>query len=381
MEAEHKTWRLSSTLKMSGKNRRIQESPRGDRSRCTCVLVLVLLGQCALIDAFRAAPPGARLEREVPATFEAESGHHLSQQPSTAGRSHPEDPPNLAADSLPGARRGRNTLATEPVHSSQFPHSDGELVSAAVYARGAAPSVSARFSPTLPPARVLPTPGDTSAATSPPAPAVVPETAAAPVSLTRSLEATALAMHASATDSPLPVGSVEHEHEVSTVLAADEEAGTQPVPGTVVPGPLRSENAVGENSPVSPQIPGLERPTEQERVQDAWSEERVGASTIARRDDSPFGERAPSQGVAAEQRSTKKETSDSQVTGDALAVQAAVAHGETRHSVALWALFADFVAMALLIASIPVVLSLARGRSWKFWKEEEMTFEGSCQGE
>ncbi|PHJ24405.1 transmembrane protein [Cystoisospora suis] len=42
-----------------------------------------------------------------------------------------------------------------------------------------------------------------------------------------------------------------------------------------------------------------------------------------------------------------------------------------RHNLVFWAVLADFFSMAVLLACIPVILSLARGKGWRFWRLAE----------
>nr|CEL72127.1 TPA: ppg3, putative [Toxoplasma gondii VEG] len=350
-----------------------QQCHRGGENRThTCVLVaaFALLAHCVLSDAFRTHMPSSasvQEERMSPESQEGGAGGDFNgsrrgTNSSMGWPSSPDATANLTSGSLDDRPFDEDAQAGDAVVDDggrSFSRSDAESLSADTPVLSSAASAYTADVPSvkgLHPAGpyatdvfVTPDPiQEYIRSPSGPHVSVNKTVAVSGVSMSTASEKGALQVPPRPTDSPLPFASAEQKRVDSGPLSSQIH----------LHGGLSDQKRLKDESWTGKQLP------------EALSTSEANATPSE----------GPGARVETQHGSTRTENTDSQATRDEPYYLPPSVSGETRHYVKLWAILADFAAMALLIASIPIVLSLARGRGWKFWKEEDMAFEGTRQG-
>ncbi|KEP61025.1 UNVERIFIED_CONTAM: hypothetical protein HHA_275640 [Hammondia hammondi] len=392
-----------------------QPCHRGDANRthtCVLVAVFVLLAHCVLSEAFRThIPSSASVQEERMSLESQEAGaggdfdwSRRGTDSSMGWPSSPDATANLTSGSLADRPFDENAEAGGAVVDDggrPFSRSDAESLSADTPAMSSAasaytadvPSVKGLHPAAPDAAGAFMTPEATQdyiRSPSGPHVSVNKKTAVSRVSISTASEKDALQVPLRPTDPPLPFTSAEQEGEMSTTPATNKEPETQVAlnSGTVADS-SRNEKGAGEvlvlvssgedSGSFSSQIHLHGKLSDQERLKDeSWTGKGL-AEALSTSEANASPSEGPGARVETQHGSTRTENTDSQATHDEPYVLPPSVSGETRHNVKLWAILADFAAMALLIASIPIVLSLARGRGWKFWKEEDMALEWTRQ--
>ncbi|KYK62840.1 putative transmembrane protein [Toxoplasma gondii TgCatPRC2] len=393
-----------------------QQCHRGGENRThTCVLVaaFALLAHCVLSDAFRTHMPSSasvQEERMSPESQEGGAGGDFNgsrrgTNSSMGWPSSPDATANLTSGSLDNRPFDEDAQAGDAVVDDggrSFSRSDAESLSADTTVLSSAASAYTADVPSvkgLHPAGpdatdvfVTPDPiQEYIRSPSGPHVSVNKTVAVSGVSMSTASEKGALQVPPRPTDSPLPFASAEQKREMSTTPATNKEPDTQVAlnSGTVADS-SRNEKGASEflvrvssgvdSGPLSSQIHLHGGLSDQKRLKDeSWTGKQL-PEALSTSEANATPSEGPGARVETQHGSTRTENTDSQATRDEPYYLPPSVSGETRHYVKLWAILADFAAMALLIASIPIVLSLARGRGWKFWKEEDMAFEGTRQG-